>query len=105
MRFALALPFVIGCGAGVELGGECDQQRKCEDGAVCDFTDPEGAVCIDADGDLDGDGIPNRNDFCNHAPGGELDRAAQLEATRHLAGNLLGLGGSERVVGRYGRCG
>lgn len=72
----LAIVFVLaafGCGAGVEIGGECSQAVACEDGAVCDLTDPEGAVCIDAGGDLDGDGLSNAQDFCNHVPGGQFD--------------------------------
>jgi len=62
-----------GCGAGVEIGGQCSLENTCESGAICDFTDPGGPVCIDADGDLDGDGIPNGMDFCEHAPGGAFD--------------------------------
>ncbi len=45
----------------------------CADGSVCDLTDPDGAKCIDAAGDLDGDGIPNAMDKCNHMPGGMYD--------------------------------
>jgi len=41
---------------------------------VCDHTDPSGVLaCIPADGDLDGDGIPNSADFCSHMPGGDHD--------------------------------
>lgn len=74
MRLALALFLVVGCGAGVEIGGECDRDRPCVDDAVCDFTNPDGPpICVVADGDSDGDGIPNSRDFCLHAPGGEFD--------------------------------
>jgi hypothetical protein len=46
----------------------------CDTGTVCDRTDPSGVLtCIPADGDLDGDGIPNSADFCDHMPGGDTD--------------------------------
>lgn len=45
----------------------------CASGTVCDRTDPAGPTCIPADEDLDGDGIPNSQDFCDHAPGGATD--------------------------------
>lgn len=71
LTFALAL---AACGGGgVEIGGDCSQEASCEDGAVCDFTDPAGPVCIDGGGDLDGDGIQNSKDFCNHLAGGAFD--------------------------------
>ncbi len=37
------------------------------------MTNPGGPVCIDAKGDIDGDGIPNDKDFCDHMPGGAFD--------------------------------
>jgi hypothetical protein len=37
------------------------------------MTAPGGAICIDGDGDLDGDGIVNAKDFCEHMPGGAYD--------------------------------
>ena len=37
------------------------------------MTDPGGPVCISASGDLDGDGIPNGQDFCEHVAGGRYD--------------------------------
>ncbi len=61
-----------GCGSST-VGGPCSQSSPCSDGEICDFTDPAGPVCIDADGDLDGDGLPNGKDFCQHAAGGEFD--------------------------------
>lgn len=71
---AFAFVLVAACGGGgVPIGGECSQEEVCEDGAVCDFTDPSGAVCIDAAGDLDGDGLDNTRDFCHHQPGGQFD--------------------------------
>jgi len=76
-RFAFLFAVLAACGGdGVGIGGECSQQAACEDGATCDLTDPDGAVCIDAAGDLDGDGLQNGADFCNHAPGGEFDEDA-----------------------------
>ncbi len=74
-RLAIVAVLVSGgCGAtGVGLGGTCSLDATCESGTVCDFTDPDGPVCIDAAGDLDGDGIPNDQDFCEHAPGGAFD--------------------------------
>ncbi|MCW5805649.1 MAG: hypothetical protein KIT31_24980 [Deltaproteobacteria bacterium] len=59
--------------SGASIGGPCDAKSGCGDGAVCDLTDPAGPTCIDADGDIDGDGIPNDKDFCNHMPGGAFD--------------------------------
>lgn len=71
MRLALLL-VLAGCG-GASLGGPCSTLEPCGEGAICDLTDPAGATCIDATGDLDGDGIPNGKDFCEHAPGGAHD--------------------------------
>lgn len=45
---------------------------ECGEG-VCDFTAEDGPVCISATGDIDGDGIPNDKDFCQHAMGGASD--------------------------------
>ena len=71
MRFALAVSIIL-AGCGANLGGPCSAVDGCEEG-VCDLTDPEGAVCISASGDLDGDGIRNDKDFCNHQEGGDFD--------------------------------
>lgn len=61
-------------GGGVPIGGECSREELCEDGAVCDFTAPDGInVCLDAAGDEDGDGLANGEDFCSHQPGGRFD--------------------------------
>jgi hypothetical protein len=54
-------------------GGACGTVSKCASGQVCDRTAPGGAVCIDASGDLDNDGIPNGKDFCEHMAGGAND--------------------------------
>lgn len=60
-------------GPSTEVGGPCLANRTCDDGQVCDQTDPKGPVCLDANGDLDGDGIPNGKDFCEHLAGGDHD--------------------------------
>jgi hypothetical protein len=65
---------VIACGTDEpRLGVPCSLTAPCDPGAVCDMTADGGPICIAADGDIDGDGIPNDKDFCNHQPGGELD--------------------------------
>src|ERR1043165_5666863 len=63
------------CGATTttQIGGPGDASSKCDDGQVCDRTATGGAVCIDAGGDLDNDGIPNAKDFCQHLAGGAND--------------------------------
>jgi hypothetical protein len=59
---------------GIEnLDGPCTVAAGCGDGEVCDMSAPGGSTCIDSDGDLDNDGIPNTQDFCHHAPGGKFD--------------------------------
>jgi len=55
------------------IGGPCDASNKCDDGQICDRTAPGGQVCVDAAGDMDGDGIPNGKDFCEHMAGGAND--------------------------------
>ena len=67
--FVLAA-LLAGCGA--DLGGPCSLTQLCDEG-VCDLTNPGGGVCVDADGDDDKDGIPNKRDFCQHQMGGEYD--------------------------------
>ncbi len=70
MRCSLiSLLFACSSSSGPHLGGPC----PCDDGAICDMTDPGGPVCISSTGDLDGDGIPNGMDFCEHMPGGMYD--------------------------------
>jgi hypothetical protein len=71
VRQGILLIALAGCGA--HNPGTCDQKHPCDDGFVCDFTDPAGPSCIDADGDLDGDGIANRDDHCPRGPGGLYD--------------------------------
>jgi hypothetical protein len=62
-----------GGGGGNAAGDPCSASKPCGDGLVCDLTDPAGAACIDAEGDLDGDGIPNAMDKCQHVAGGQFD--------------------------------
>jgi hypothetical protein len=47
--------------------------EPCGTGGVCDFTAGGGAVCISASGDVDGDGLTNDKDFCQHQMGGQYD--------------------------------
>jgi hypothetical protein len=65
------------CGAmtspETHIGGACDANNKCGSGQICDRTDPAGQKCVDVNGDMDGDGIPNGKDFCQHMRGGEND--------------------------------
>lgn len=65
------------CGAmtstSTHIGGPCDASNKCDSGQICDRTNPGGQVCVDANGDMDGDGIPNGKDFCEHMAGGAND--------------------------------
>jgi hypothetical protein len=64
------------CGAstgGPTLGDPCDGENPCNSGEICDFTAEGGPICITGQGDLDGDGIPNAMDFCQHQMGGAAD--------------------------------
>ena len=54
------------------MGGSCSLDNPCDEG-VCNLSGPGEPECIPADGDIDGDGIPNNRDFCNQQPGGEFD--------------------------------
>jgi hypothetical protein len=67
---------LLACGATTtttQIGGPCDASNRCDSGQVCDRTAEGGAVCIDASGDLDKDGIPNDKDLCQHLAGGTND--------------------------------
>lgn len=54
------------------IGGPCSLDEPCEDG-ICNLSGPGEPVCIESDGDVDGDGIPNKGDFCNQQAGGAFD--------------------------------
>jgi len=70
---ALILALALGgCGSST-LDGPCSVTSTCSDGEICDFTAEGGPICISTDGDLDGDGLPNGKDFCQHAMGGAFD--------------------------------
>lgn len=67
---------LLACGATTtttRIGGPCDADNKCDSGQICDRTNPGGQICIDVNGDIDGDGIPNGKDFCEHMKGGAND--------------------------------
>jgi hypothetical protein len=54
------------------LGDSCSLDDPCEVG-VCNLSGSGDPVCVDEDSDLDGDGLPNKSDFCNEQPGGAFD--------------------------------
>lgn len=65
---------LVACGSvGTHAGESCDATTPCTDGQVCDMTAPGGPVCLEGAGDLDGDGIPNAMDHCQHMAGGMYD--------------------------------
>ncbi len=68
-----AIAALAGCNGESTLSGPCSLSETCDSGQVCDFTAEGGAICISASGDVDGDGIPNDKDFCQHAMGGATD--------------------------------
>jgi hypothetical protein len=69
-----ALGALGACGSvGTQPGDACSTSKPCTSGQICDMTDPEGPACLDGSGDLDGDGIPNDKDFCEHMAGGAHD--------------------------------
>jgi hypothetical protein len=72
VRLALLLALAA-CDATTTTGGACGPTAPCAAGSICDLTDPAGPVCISASGDLDGDGIENGKDFCEHQAGGAHD--------------------------------
>ena len=54
------------------IGGPCSLDDPCDEG-VCNLSGPGEPACVEADGDVDGDGLPNQGDFCNQQPGGAFD--------------------------------
>ncbi len=73
VRALLLSLLVAGCGGDSVDDGPCSLTDPCGSSAVCDFTAEGGPVCIPKDGDLDGDGLTNDKDFCQHQPGGAFD--------------------------------
>ena len=72
-RFATLVSLALaGCGSST-LSGPCSLDSPCSDGEICDYTAEGGAICISTDGDVDGDGLPNGKDFCQHQEGGAND--------------------------------
>ncbi len=68
---ALALGLAVSaCNPVVD--GPCSLDDPCDSG-ICNLSGPGEPVCIELDGDLDGDGLLNRGDFCNQQPGGAFD--------------------------------
>lgn len=58
---------------GPSLGDECSLDQPCKEG-VCNLSGGGGdPVCIEAEGDVDGDGLLNKADFCNQKAGGAFD--------------------------------
>jgi len=57
---------------GPGLGDPCSLDNPCE-ASVCNLSGPGDPVCVESDGDLDGDGLPNKSDFCNQRAGGMYD--------------------------------
>jgi len=69
----LSVALVACGGGGTQPGDACDSTNPCSKGQVCDLTNPGGPACLDGSGDLDGDGIPNDKDHCEHMAGGTYD--------------------------------
>ncbi|HSK03089.1 MAG TPA: hypothetical protein VK932_17680 [Kofleriaceae bacterium] len=62
---------------GPGIGDSCSLDDPCDDG-ICNLSGPGEPVCIELDGDIDGDGLPNRSDFCNQQAGGAFDEDGDL---------------------------
>ena len=70
---AIVLCGLVGLSAcSTSIGGPCSLDDPCDEG-VCNLSGAGEPVCIESDGDLDGDGLPNKRDFCNQEPGGAFD--------------------------------
>lgn len=74
VRTAAALLFLVGACGAESVGGPCSLEDPDCGSGVCNLSTADGkGVCIDAGGDVDGDGIQNDKDFCNMGPGGAYD--------------------------------
>lgn len=74
MRALPLLLVLVGCSDSATVSdGPCSLTDPCSDAAVCDFTAEGGPTCIAKAGDIDGDGLPNDKDFCEHQMGGAFD--------------------------------
>lgn len=74
VRTVLLALIVVGCSdSPSNTDGPCSLTEPCSSSAVCDFTADGGPMCIPKDGDLDGDGLTNDKDFCQHQQGGAFD--------------------------------
>ncbi|MGN6105521.1 MAG: hypothetical protein ACTHU0_10485 [Kofleriaceae bacterium] len=71
MRTLAVMAALAGCSSSI--GEPCSLEEPCGEGAVCDLSSDHPGVCIDAEGDLDGDGLRNDRDFCHGQPGGAYD--------------------------------
>lgn len=58
--------------SGPGLGDPCSLDEPCDEG-TCNLSGGADPVCIDSNGDVDGDGLINKSDFCNQKPGGQFD--------------------------------
>lgn len=66
----------LGCSDSATIGnddGPCSHTEPCSDKSICDYTADGGPVCIPKAGDIDGDGLTNDKDFCQHQMGGAFD--------------------------------
>jgi hypothetical protein len=54
------------------IGDPCNLESPCGEG-ICNLSGAGAPVCIDENGDIDGDGLPNKSDFCNQQAGGAFD--------------------------------
>jgi hypothetical protein len=69
-----ALVFLLGACGAESAGGPCSLEDPDCGSGVCNLSTPDGkGVCIEAGGDIDGDGLPNDKDYCNQGPGGQFD--------------------------------
>src|ERR1700704_2572980 len=70
---ASLLAALVACGGGTQPGDPCSAKAPCDKGQICDMTATGGPECLEGSGDIDGDGIPNDKDFCEHMAGGAFD--------------------------------